>query len=284
MIAALLPGNRLHLQHGPIDLVCQAWGDPVSVARAYRAAVDAFPAILPALCRELPSLRSPLPAARPEGPVARAMHDACVPYAAGFITPMAAVAGAVADAVLAAMVGAARLDRALVNNRGDVAVHLAAGQAIACGLVTTLADPTLDGAFHLHAGQPSRGVATSGRACRGHGGRSFSFGIADSVTVLARTAAMADAAATVIGNAVDLPGHPAIVRRPACAIDPDSDLGARAVTWSLGPLTAGEIAQALERGHRRAAALHAAGLVDGTVLALRGQMVTHLPRPIASAA
>ena len=70
---------------------------------------------------------------------------------------------------------------------------------------------------------PARGIATSGRH-----GRSFSLGIADAVTVLARTASQADAAATVIANAVDLPGHPAIVRCPAQDLQPDSDLGAAA--------------------------------------------------------
>ena len=81
----------------------------------------------------------------------------------------------------------------------------------------------------IDADDPSRGVATSGRH-----GRSFSLGIADAVTVLARTASQADAAATIIANAVDLPGHPAIVRCPACDLQPDSDLGARLVTREVG--------------------------------------------------
>ncbi len=84
---------------------------------------------------------------------------------------------------------------------------------------------------------PARGVATSGRH-----GRSFSLGIADAVTVLARTASQADAAATVIANAVDLPGHPAVIRVPANDLQPDSDLGARLVTRAVGNLSAADIA------------------------------------------
>ena len=80
----------------------------------------------------------------------------------------------------------------------------------------------------------SRGIATSGRH-----GRSFSLGIADAVTVLARTASQADAAATIIANAVDLPGHPAIIRCPANELQPDSDLGARLVTRDVGELSRG---------------------------------------------
>lgn len=265
------PPARLHLHQGPIDLVIKAWGTPDSVEAAYAAASTTFPSILRALAAELPLLRSPLPAASPTGPVARRMHQACLPFAAGFITPMAAVAGAVADHVLAAMTRAAALDRAFVNNGGDIAFHLAPGQSLRCGLVTDLAAPTLDATAQLHAASPTRGVATSGRACKGRGGRSFSFGIADSVTVLARSAAAADAAATVVANAVDLPGHPAIVRRPAAEIDPDTDLGGRLVTWDVGPLAPSEIDEALAAGRRAADGLMRRGLIEGAVLALRGR-------------
>jgi ApbE superfamily uncharacterized protein (UPF0280 family) len=278
------PGpNGLHLHAGPIDLVIRAWGEADAVAAAYDAASAAFHPILPTLCAELPHLRRPLPSPPPNGLVARAMHAACLPHAKNFITPMAAVAGAVADHVLAAMAAAAPLDRAFVNNRGDIAVHLAPGQTLRCGLVADVAAPALDGAFLLHAAMPSRGIATSGRACKGQGGRSFSFGIADAVTVLARTAAAADAAASIIANAVDLPGHPAIVRRPARAIDPDSDLGDRLITWNLGPLAPNDIALSLDAGRHVADALRRLGLIDGAVLCLRDQVVTCLD-PVLEAA
>ena len=269
--ATLLADGRLHLRHGPIDLLVRAWGDAAEVRAAYRQAAAAFPAILPTLCAELPILRAPLLSLPPHGPVARAMHAACAPHADRFITPMAAVAGAVADAVLHAMIAGRNLDRAFVNNGGDIAVHLAPGQSLRCGLVADLAHPALNGMFDLHHAGPSRGIATSGRACKGQGGRSFSFGIADSVTILARTAAQADAAATVVGNAVDLPGHPAITRRPADSIDPGTDLGARLVTWDLGPLTPTEVDAALDAGRRTADALRARRLIDGAVLTLRGR-------------
>ena len=267
--SALLPDGRLHLQHGPIDCLCRAWGAPAEVRAAYAQAAQAFPAILPALCDELALLREPLPAARPAGLVARAMHDACLPFAGRFITPMAAVAGAVADAVLAALCRGRALERAYVNNGGDIAFHLAPGQALRCALVAELAAPALDGAILLRAEGRARGLATSGRACKGQGGRSFSLGIADAVTVLAADAARADAAATVIANAVDLPGHRAVIRRKASDIDPDSDLGGRLVTWDLGALDAGEVRAALDAGRRLADALARAGLIEGAVLALR---------------
>ncbi len=268
----LLPGQRLHLQHGPIDLICRAWGDADEVQAAYAQAAAAFPSVLPDLCAELPLLRTPLPAPLPHGAVARAMHAACMPYAGDFITPMAAVAGAVADYVLSAMTAGRRLQRAYVNNGGDIAFYLPPGAELRCGLVADLAAPALNGIFVLQSAHPARGLATSGRACKGQGGRSFSFGVADAVSVLADSAAMADAAASMVGNAVDLPGHPAIARRPANAVDPDSDLGGRLITWALGPLNEIEIISALDAGAARADALLQAGLIRGAALALRGQI------------
>jgi len=271
-VAARLPDGRLHLQHGPIDCLCRAWGEAEAVHAAYRRAAAFFATVLDDLCAELSIIRSPLPATPPRGPVARQMHAACMPFSDRFITPMAAVAGAVADAVLQAMTAAGDLSRAFVNNGGDIAFHLAPGTSLRCGLVTDLAAASLDGAFLLTANHPARGLATSGRACKGRGGRSFSLGIADSVSVLARTAAQADAAATIIGNAVDLLGHAAIHRLPASTIDPASDLGDRLVSLDLGPLEPIEIDAALDAGQAVTDALIEAGLIDGAVLALRGRL------------
>ena len=287
-VAALLPDGRLHLQHGPIDCLCRAWGDPAEIAAAYRQAAGFFAGVLDDLCGELPLLRTPLPAPRPAGAVARAMHAACLPFADRFITPMAAVAGAVADAVLAAMIQDRAVTRAFVNNGGDIAFHLTPRTSLRCALVTDISihapagdGETLgsDGTFLLSAAHPARGIATSGRACKGQGGRSFSLGIADSVTILARTAAQADAAATIVGNAVDLPGHPAITRRPAGEIDPASDLGDRLVTFGVGPLSEDDANTALDAGETMADTLLRTGLIAGAVLALRGRLRVRLPTP-----
>ena len=152
----------------------------------------------------------------PTGVIARRMCAAVAPYCERiFITPMAAVAGAVAEEILGTMTSAANLSRAYVNNGGDIALHLASGEILVAGMVERPDRPSLFGTAMLDSSQPVRGIATSGWR-----GRSFSLGIADAVTVLADRAAVADAAATVIANAVDLPGHPSVVRVRAC------DLGA----------------------------------------------------------
>jgi ApbE superfamily uncharacterized protein (UPF0280 family) len=265
-VAQRLSDGRLHLSHGPIDLVLRAWGAPPAVQAAEAAALRLFPGILPGLVAELPELRR----AMTEHPrvihsIAQRMVAACRPFAPVFVTPMAAVAGSVADEVLAAMTGAAPLDRAYVNDGGDIAVHVAPGEALAIGLV---ADPTalgLDGAVTLR--RPG-GIATSGRH-----GRSFSLGIADAVTVLARDAATADVAATLIANAVDI-AHPAVTRAPARSLDPDSDLGDRLVTVDVGPLGPAEVDAALAAGLARAESYRAAGLIDGAALRLAGEVRT----------
>ena len=255
--AAMLPGGRLHLSWGPIDLVIGAEGPgreaALGVARA------AFGPVLPRLMEEIDALRSP--AGPPlHGPVARRMRAACLPHE-GFVTPMAAVAGAVADHVLAAMLGAAPgLRRAWVNDGGDVAVHLAPGEAMTMALCDDPRLGTVPGRLRLD--RPC-GVATSGWR-----GRSHSLGIADAATVLARTAAEADVAATLIANAVDLPGHPAVSRRPARALSPDSDLGDRPATVAVGRLSPREADRALAAGLARAERMRAAGLIEGAVLLL----------------
>ncbi|MGO1079536.1 UPF0280 family protein [Inquilinus sp. CA228] len=270
---ALLPdGRRLHLQDGPIDLIVEASGAAEAVRAAYAAAARRFTGLLDELCDELPLLRAParLDVCSLQGPIARRMHDAVAPYAAeSFITPMAAVAGAVAEAVLAAMTAAAPLDRAYVNNGGDIALHLAPGQSFTVGLVDRPDQPGLFGTTVLAAGDEIRGIATSGWR-----GRSFSLGIADAVTILAVGAADADAAATVVANAVDLPGHPEIQRVPAREVQPDSDLGDRPVTRGVGPLHPAEIDAALEAGVAKADTLIACGLIRAAALHLAGETRT----------
>lgn len=262
-VAARLGDGRLHLQHGPIDLVIEAFGSTDEVERAYRQAIDRFSDILPTLVGELGALRRPVGEAYPllQGPVARRMAEAVWPHRAVYITPMAAVAGAVADEMLRALVHGRALDKAYVNDGGDIAIHLAPGRSLRAGLFAQ----GLDGVAMLTHERSVRGVATSG-----WGGRSFSRGIADSATVLAPTAAAADAAATLIANAVNA-DHPAIDRRPARALDPDSDLGELLVTVAVGDLPLAIIDAALDRGLAETRRLRLRGLIDGAALSLRGQ-------------
>jgi uncharacterized protein len=266
---SLLPdGRRLHLHDGPIDLIVEAFDEANEVKLAYRAAATRFVTVLDELCGELPLLRQParVGVPRPTGVIAKRMAAAVSPYCERtFITPMAAVAGAVAEEILGCMTSATTLDRAYVNNGGDIALHLTAGEHFIVGMVERPERPSLFGKVELHWMQPERGIATSGWR-----GRSFSFGIADAVTVLADFAATADAAATIIANAVDLPGHPAVSRLRARDIVPDSDLGDRLITHAVGKLSPEEIAAALDAGVVVAESLVRDGLIRSAALHLHG--------------
>ena len=262
-ISWLPDGRRLHMNHGPIDLIVEAWGDEDEVRAAYDQAAGRFQTVLGELVAELGELRrasSVVPRAF-AGATAQRMEAATSRFADMFVTPMAAVAGAVADDMLAAMLAGRRLAKAYVNDGGDIALHLAPGNALTLAIAGT-GNGFADRIEIAHA-QPVRGVATSGWR-----GRSHSLGIADAVTVLAKDAATADAAATLIANAVDLPGHQAISRAPANSLQPDSDLGDRLVTTGVGSLGAADMATALMRGWTVAEDYRRRGLIETAAIFL----------------
>ncbi len=273
----LLTGDRLHLQHGPIDIVLRAWGVPEAVERGYRAVAERFSTILPELVGDLAMLRQPAdPAMALASPVARRMLAAVLPYRADFITPMAAVAGSVAEELCALLRSETGIAKAYVNNGGDIALHLHEGEVLDIGIAGDFSGgpvPFINGAARISAADGIFGIATSGAQ-----GRSFSLGIADSVTVFARDAAMADAAATIIANAVTCESS-SVVRQPANMLDPDSDLGDRLVTVHIGALSEAEVTMALQAGLAKAQSLIGQGLILAAALMLKSQtrFCTHSP-------
>ncbi len=244
-VRARLHDGRWHFQHGPIDLIIGADGDEDAIDRAANDSWQRFQSVLTELVAELPLLRTACGSgATPLGTIAQRMHAACLPFQQKeqcFVTPMAAVAGAVADAMIRSF-DRPGIRRAYVNNGGDIALHLVGAASFRVGVVAGLSAPSAAAGLVIDGSGPVRGVATSGWQ-----GRSFSFGIADSVTVLAATAAQADAAATLIGNAVDT-RHPSIRRAPASSLRDDTDLGDRLVTIAVGPLSDAHIDRALDAG------------------------------------
>lgn len=262
-VAYLADGRRLHMHHGPIDLIVDVVGDGRAAALARAEA--RFEGVLQELVDELDILRKPtLEGRRFSGLVAQNMQAVTQDYLPAFVTPMAAVAGAVADEIARAIGDGSGVDTAYVNNGGDVAMVLSAGHSLTAALGDGVGNRL--GRAQIAASEPIRGVATSGWR-----GRSLSLGIADAVTVLARDAAQADVAATMIANHVDLVGHPEITRQPAHMIFEDSDLGGLLVTVEVGGLSEVETKQALEQGADYAESCLELGLIRGALLALNGQ-------------
>ncbi|HSR10682.1 MAG TPA: UPF0280 family protein [Thermodesulfobacteriota bacterium] len=127
-------------------------------------------------------------------PVVRAMLRAGIRAGVG---PMAAVAGAVADCVGADLLKDS--EQVIVENGGDIFLRTSGETKIAI----YAGDSPLS--FRIGIRIPplpgSRGVCTSSATV----GPSLSFGRADAATVMAGSAALADAAATAVGNAVRSP-------------------------------------------------------------------------------
>ena len=281
-----LSDGRWHFQHGPIDIVLQLVGDASACHDALQRTWQRFESVLPELVSELPLLRQPIANLQKnsfQGEVAGSMwqvtHDMAWAAADGFVTPMAAVAGAVAQALLPCL-SQDGVDKAYVNNGGDIALYVQEGQSWRIGMLSDLqqalrsdvnSELISDGSFVMQHYMPVRGVATSGWR-----GRSFSFGIADSVTVLAETAAQADVAATLIANAVNI-HHPLIQRQAANSLRDDTDLGGRLVTVDVPRLPPALVKQALQLGLDCAHAMQSRGQVFAAFVCCQGQMAVAQP-------
>ncbi len=302
--------RRWHFQQGPIDLIIGLDGESAVLDAAIERAWTRFETVLEELVAELGFLRTPVPTTDPSfytqticreslgsqtlhgsslpgsglsaqkmtrpvlapvrGVIAKSMFQYCAPYGlvdASFVTPMAAVAGCVAQAILADL-KAPGIEKSWVNNGGDIAWYAPphSGPRFKVGI------PELSGgaSITLLPADQCWGVATSGWR-----GRSQSFGIADSVTVIAATAGQADVAATLIANQVSLRHlageHPQVVQKPAHQIKDDSDLGDRLVTVSVGHLSGADVASALDSGETFANLLLSRGWIRGAVLCLQAE-------------
>ncbi len=259
----------LHAQHGPIDLIIQIDGSETECKLAYKQAVAFFDSVLTDLVAELDQLRLPvvdLTSQRFCGKVARHMQRSVARYKNEYVTPMASVAGSVADCTLEAMCHKRKLKRAFVNNGGDIALHLTADSCYTMGICESTQTADYDASIQIDHPDAIRGVATSGWH-----GRSHSLGIADAVTVLAGNAASADVAATLIANRIDLPSSAKVRRTAANELAPDSDLGDRAVTVAVESLSKVEKIQALSTGQSYAQTLITKGLIEGAFMSLQGQ-------------
>ena len=154
---------------------------------ALRGHLEAFIADHPAFLKSL----SPWAIDTPAPPLVQAMIQAGRQAGVG---PMAAVAGAVAEAV-----GRVLLDRSaevIVENGGDV--FLKTDTPAVVGIFAGRSPLSLKLGLRLDTGAGPMAVCTSS----GTVGHSLSFGRADAACVLSPDAALADAVATAVGNQV----------------------------------------------------------------------------------
>ncbi|MDD3844882.1 MAG: hypothetical protein PHC90_00835 [Syntrophorhabdaceae bacterium] len=198
--------------------------------------------------------------------VAKRMTEAVKLVDENNLTPMAAVAGAVADMVKEHF-AMQDLDLLTVNNGGDLSLFNKTGRPLRVGIGNIISGkPTpyvmiLDGVHDL-------GMATSG-----FGGRSLTLGLADTVTAVAKTAVLADAAATHICNRTNVETDLA-VREKARLIDPGTDIPEEDVTVAVGSLSPELVARALGCGLTAANALRERTIIEYAAIALKEGIAT----------
>ena len=259
-------------ENGPLHLVIRAWShDEFQMEAALEAARFAF-ACLEQVAQDLPELKQLPSESRfcPTDPVPKAMVNSVLRLGDSSLTPMASVAGAIADGVADFLLDRG-CTRVIVDNGGDLAIRLLQGETARVGLRPDLTSPKLSHILELDGRFPSYGVNTSGL-----GGRSFTTGIATAATVLARTSVLADAAATSVANACFVP-DPQIVQIPAGRLSPDTDIPGVPVTVQVGPLPPAIVEEALSRSLALALDYAAQNLIFGAFIAAGGQWVKTVP-------
>ncbi len=249
---------------GPMRLVIRAWkkGQPqIEVARkAAEKSIRYLEQI--ASCRLLLSRPIPEAVKWPKGDLAVQMISSVKAIGDDDLTPMAAVAGTIADAVADWLVDQ-KMDRVIVDNGGDIALRLETGETATVGIRPQIDNLLVSHVLHLDGSQPSWGVTTSGV-----GGRSLTRGIASAVTVVAANASVADAAATAIGNACFVEDE-GIVQSPAESLDPNTDLAGLSVTTEVGELLPEKILKALECARQKAELLSQRKIILGAFMGLQ---------------
>ena len=265
--AFLTEDGTLRVEWGPVSLMAVAEWDKKRAPEKLKKAGDYCLGVLAEVARDAAILKQDIKRIKIIGglsPHSARMVEVAKLFPGRFITPMISVAGTVAEAV-ARKLFALGADRVLVSNGGDVALVLPSGGEAKVGLVARLGDSEPSFVVNVRESDHVGGVATSGM-----GGRSFTLGIADAVTVFSGRAPVADAAATLIANEVNVKSE-AILRAPASSIEAGSDLGEMMVTQRVGELTHLEVSEALERGAACARELLDSGLILGAFLTLRGE-------------
>jgi uncharacterized protein len=218
------------------------------------------------IAEDMPHLKQPAVAAPPAslGRLARIMWEATALVGDADLTPMAAVAGTIADAT-ADFLWNVGLTRVIVNNGGDLALRLDTGETVSVGIRQDVTRQTVSSRVVVTHESHIGGVCTSGL-----GGRSFTRGVASAAIVLAGRSAVADAAATAVANATYIPS-PAVEQRNAETIDPETDLKGVPITTTVGTLSKVEIEQALSQGISRGEELVRRNLIAGACVCAQGR-------------
>ena len=265
MLYEIEPGQVI-VDHGPVYLKIrtESAGQPV-----HEAAVQGAQAAITALeevARFLDvakgedqgsALASDYPA------VLRRMISAVRAVGDSTLTPLAAVAGAIADVAAEASVRQGA-NKVVVDNGGDIAIRIKGSESVTVGIVTDSSHDSCSYKVRIDASSGIKGVATSGL-----GGRGFTKGIASAAVALCSSGALADACATYLANAATIE-HAAIQRCLAEQIDPNTDIRGHKVVLEVGHLPEEACRQALATCVSEIDRLIRKGILLGALIAVRG--------------
>ena len=263
--ATVLPGGSVLAESGPMRLVISASiGKVVQTKTALRAAEESY-GFLERVARHRKFLGRQFLETRQQitDPLALKMISSVLTIGDEDLTPMAAVAGTIADEV-ADFLFELGMTKVVVDNGGDVAIRADREDPVTVGIRPDVNDRAVSYVIGLDPDLRSHGVATSGL-----GGRSLTRGIASAATVVARTASLADAAATAVANASFLEDEQ-VLRRPAEEIDPYTDIAGLDITVTVGPLSEEMKSRAVSQSIRRAEDLVQQGVILGAFVAVQG--------------
>lgn len=253
-----LQGGDVMAEWGPMRLVISAFlgktPQPEMSRSAARYAFEVLERI--ARWREKLSRACAEISSQIDEPLALEMVSSALTVGDADLTPMAAVAGMIADAV-ADYLADRGMTKVVVNNGGDIAIRLCGVNSATVGIREDVRSTDFSHVIRLGPERSAWGVATSGL-----GGRSLTRGIASAATVIAHKASVADAAATAVANA-SFVQDPQVTQNYAEQIDPATDIPGTLVTCEAGPLRVETASLSVQWALERANALMERGVITG---------------------
>jgi ApbE superfamily uncharacterized protein (UPF0280 family) len=264
----IFPGGTVLAEHGPMRMFISVSENEKPLVSLAQEGARLAMKVLEDLARFLPVIRRKsreleIEESLPD--VVRNMIRATKKVEEPDLTPLAAVAGAASDEV-ADFIFRKGGTKIIVDNGGDVAIRLREGEVARVGVKTEIDADQPTYLISIDSTMGIGGVATSGL-----GGRSFTKGIASAATVLSPTAALSDAAATVIGNFANVEDAN-IVKSLAEKLYPDTDIAGEWVTVKVGKLSQDKIEEALNNGLSKAYSICEKGWINGALIALHGKV------------
>ena len=263
-----LPNGTVLVDYGPMRMFISAFEDGKALVTLAQEGAHLAIRVLEDLAGFLPVIKKRsqgLEVEKKFPDVVRRMIEATQRMEEPDLTPLAAVAGTASD-VVADFIFDQGGAKVIVDNGGDIAIRLRDDEVAKVGVKTDIHSTRPSYMISIDSTMGIGGVATSGL-----GGRSFTKGIASAATVLSKSGALADAAATVIGNFTNV-DDPRIRRSLAERIYPDTDIAGAWVTTEVRGLPPEKIEEALKNGLSKAYHIYKKGLMGGALIAVKDRV------------